>query len=49
MDTLTLTLRSDGTYDYHWVPPLTREDVPGLLRGIAEQIEQGADVPDPVI
>lgn len=38
---LTVTLREDATWEYRWLPPLQDNQVPGLLRQMADQIEQG--------
>lgn len=44
MDALLLTVRTDGTYDYHFGPGMTRPSVIASLRDIADQIEEGVDI-----
>lgn len=46
---LTLTVRWDRTYDYHFSPGANRATVIALLRDIANQIEKQQDFPDPVL
>lgn len=46
-DVLSVTVRSDQTYDFRYLPPITADQVPGLLRQIADQVEQGVSIPNP--
>lgn len=44
-DMVALVIRNDGTYDYRWGPATIRAAVPEYLRQVADQIEQGCDIP----
>ena len=41
---VSLVIRNDGTYTYR-TSGCTREQLPALLREVADQIEQNCDLP----
>lgn len=44
-EAVTLVIRKDGTYDYHYAPGYAA-DVADLLRQVADQIENDCVIPN---